>query len=39
MHFLGFDLSPMIVFILLIAIDTILVGMLFEYSARLLTGP
>lgn len=40
MHFLGLLLLTVAkVLRLLIALDTILVGMIFEYSARLLTGP
>ncbi len=36
----GLDLTPIVVFILLIVIDTVLVGLLFEGAARLLgRGP
>lgn len=34
---LGIDFSPIIVFILLIALDTVLVGMLFDYASHLLS--
>ena len=33
----GLDLTPIVVFVILIVIDTLVVGLLFEYSATILS--